>query len=357
MAEIPSGNRASGNAPRAVRLAPAAGADSDLPSGSDASRPSPSVISASPAYALVPEAEAIDADTRVDVVPVRRRGFGWLGVFGSSVSGLLLLVAGLWVERTVTGLLLDNPTLGYIALGLAAVALTALLVMLGRVLRDVLRERRIDSLRAEALALVAGGTNDRARDLAASLIALYEARPQLAQGRADMTAALPDLFAPRDVLSVAERTLMLPLDDAAKAEIGKAARQVSLVTAVSPRAIVDVIFVLVASARLLRSIATIYSGRPGFLGMIRLGRSVFTHLIVTGGMAAGDAVIQQVLGQGIAARLSAKLGEGVLNGLLTARVGLAAMALCRPLPFIETRQPTLSDVAGDLVSWRTKDPA
>jgi putative membrane protein len=343
MAETPR------NAPRAVRLTPEPEAGAGHPDGS--------FVAASSGYALVPEAEEIDARTQVDAVPVRRRGIGWLGIFGSAVSGLVLLMAGLWVERTVTDLMRDNPTLGYIALGLAATALLALLVMLARVLRDVLRERRIDGLRAKALALATGGTADEARDLVASLLSLYEARPQVAQGRARMTAALPDLFAPRDLLSVAERTLMHPLDEAAKAEIGKAARQVSLVTAVSPRAIVDVVFVIVASARLLRSIATIYSGRPGFLGMVRLGRSVFTHLIVTGGMAAGDAVIQQVLGQGIAARLSAKLGEGVLNGLLTARVGLAAMALCRPLPFVETRQPTLSDVAGDLVSWRSKDPA
>jgi putative membrane protein len=63
-------------------------------------------------------------------------------------------------------------------------------------------------------------------------------------------------------------------------------------------------------------------------------------------------VIQQVVGQGLAARISAKLGEGVLNGLLTARIGLAALAVCRPLPFVEAPPPTLGDVAGDLGSWR-----
>ncbi len=63
-------------------------------------------------------------------------------------------------------------------------------------------------------------------------------------------------------------------------------------------------------------------------------------------------MIQQVVGQGLAARISAKLGEGVLNGLLTARIGLAALAVCRPMPFVEAAPPTLGDVAGDLGSWR-----
>ena len=154
------------------------------------------------------------------------------------------------------------------------------------------------------------------------------------------------------MLTVAERSLLAPLDRQAQEQIAIAARRVSLVTAVSPRALVDVLFVLVACARLLRSIAGIYAGRPGTLGLLRLARQVLNHLVLTGGMAAGDAVIQQVLGQGLAARLSAKLGEGVINGMLTARIGLAALAVCRPLPFVEAAPPTLSDVAGDFASWR-----
>ncbi|RYY07256.1 MAG: DUF697 domain-containing protein, partial [Alphaproteobacteria bacterium] len=92
-----------------------------------------------------------------------------------------------------------------------------------------------------------------------------------------------------------------------------------------------------------------YGGRPGFLGFLRLARAAFAHLTVTGGMAVGESMIQQVLGLGIAARVSAKLGEGVLNGLMTARFGLAAMAVCRPLPFVREAPPRLSDVAGELL--------
>ena len=68
----------------------------------------------------------------------------------------------------------------------------------------------------------------------------------------------------------------------------------------------------------------------GTLGMIRLMRHVIAHLAITGGMAASDTVIQQMLGQGIVAKLSTRLGEGVLNGLLTARLGLAAIDVTRP---------------------------
>jgi putative membrane protein len=86
--------------------------------------------------------------------------------------------------------------------------------------------------------------------------------------------------------------------------------------------------------------------------MVRLVRLIIAHLTVTGGLAAGDSLIQQVLGHGVAAKLSARLGEGVLNGLLTARLGLAAIEVARPLPFAALPKPALSDIAGDLLRRR-----
>ena len=124
----------------------------------------------------------------------------------------------------------------------------------------------------------------------------------------------------------------------------------SLVTAISPRAILDVIFVVAQIIRLVRRIAEIYGGRPGLLGLFKLARSIGAHLAITGGMAVGDSLLQQIVGHGIASRISARMGEGVLNGLLTARVGLSALAVCRPAPFAVAKPPGVSDVAPFLFS-------
>jgi putative membrane protein len=58
--------------------------------------------------------------------------------------------------------------------------------------------------------------------------------------------------------------------------------------------------------------------------------------------------VQQILGHGIASKLSARLGEGVVNGMMTVRIGIAAMDLCRPLPFKALKRPGISDFIGDL---------
>lgn len=332
-------------APRAIRLGPAS------PDGTVEE------VARGGGVAILPESEPIDF-AEPAIVPVAKRRWSWGGLFVAGLSGFLTLSIGVWAERTITSLMNQSPVLGYAALACAAVAALALLAMLLRVIRDILRERKVEALRLRAVTALAESSMADARAVSDELTRLYASRADTAKGRAELADSLPQLFAARDVLTVAERSLMTPLDAAAQAQIAQAARRVSLVTAVSPRALVDVVFVLVACARLLRSIAGIYAGRPGTLGLLRLARQVLNHLVLTGGIAAGDAVIQQVVGQGLAARLSAKLGEGVINGMLTARIGLAALAVCRPLPFVEATPPTLGDVAGDLSSWRgASEPA
>ena len=65
--------------------------------------------------------------------------------------------------------------------------------------------------------------------------------------------------------------------------------------------------------------------------------------------------VQQMLGHGIAAKLSQRLGEGMLNGLLTARLGLAAIDVTRPLPFAALPPPKLSDLATDLLRRKEEE--
>jgi putative membrane protein len=62
-----------------------------------------------------------------------------------------------------------------------------------------------------------------------------------------------------------------------------------------------------------------------------------------------------MLGHGVAAKLSQRLGEGMLNGLLTARLGLAAIEVTRPLPFAALPRPALSDLAKDLLRKRENE--
>jgi putative membrane protein len=157
------------------------------------------------------------------------------------------------------------------------------------------------------------------------------------------------------MIRLAERELMAPLDQDARKLVSASVVRVSVVTAVSSRAGIDMLFVFGNAIVLIRRLAFLYGARPGTLGLLRLLRHVVTHLALTGGVATSDGLIQQLLGHGIAAKLSARLGEGMLNGLLTARLGLAAIDVIRPLPFAALSRPTLGDLMGEVLRGRDDD--
>ena len=293
--------------------------------------------------AIAPEEAAIAAAQKRGVMA--RRGLSWGGLFWSALGALMSLAVGVWIQGLIEGFFARSAALGWIGVGLLALVGVALLALLGRELLGLMRQRQIARLHMAFAQARAADDRDAARALVGDLSSLYASRPATARARANLAELTREIVDGRDLIDIAERELMPALDEEATREIASAAKRVSVVTAISPRALVDVIFVGAQAVRLIRRLSEIYGGRPGLIGFLRLARSVGAHLAITGGMAVGDSLVQQVLGHGLAARLSARLGEGVLNGMLTARVGLSAMAVCRPMPFATKKAPGVSDVA------------
>lgn len=291
-----------------------------------------------------------------ETAKAKRRWLGWGALFLSAVLGLGALAAGVAVAGLIENLFARSQALGVFGLALAAIAAVALAAILMRETAGLLRLASVDAVRDLAAKAVASDNRADGQKVIGDLLRLTRRIPRLARGRARIEEHRDDIIDGRDLVLLAERELMAPLDDEARRIIGAAAKRVSVVTAVSPRAAIDILFVLVNAAGLIRRLAGLYGARPGLLGLLRLVRQVVSHLMMTGGIAATDSLIQQVIGHGLAAKLSARLGEGVLNGLLTARLGLAAMDVTRPLPFTALPRPSLSDLAAGLLQSADAKP-
>lgn len=287
---------------------------------------------------------------RLPEVARRGRRLRWGAIFLSALTALIGLGASLAAWRLIEDLFARADWLGWTASGLAALAGLALLVLILGEAAGLLRVARVAHLHERALRAHRNRDMDEAHAVTAGLKRLYGSRRDLAWPLDRFRKHEAEIFDADDVLRFAERELMKGLDARAADEIARAARRVAVVTAVSPAALVDIGFVLYANLRLMRRLAALYGGRPGFFGLIRLGRDVVAHLALTGGIALGDSLLQQVLGHGLAARLSARLGEGVVNGLFTARIGLAALGVCRPLPFLALPPPALKQVMSGIAA-------
>ncbi|WP_209426888.1 TIGR01620 family protein [Pararhodobacter sp. SW119] len=264
----------------------------------------------------------------------------WARLFWGAAGAFLILVLGVAAWDFATGLIARQPWLGALGAGLLGVLVVGLLVLAVREALGIYRLRRLDGLRLDADRALAGGDLAGARAVADRLARLY-AGP-LAQD----WAAADELLDADAVIDAAEARWLVPIDARARAEVELAARQVAMVTALVPVALADVAAALLANLRMIRRIAELYGGRAGALGSLRLARAVVVHLMATGVVAVGDDMIGSFAGGGLAAKLSRRFGEGVVNGALTARVGVSAIEVCRPLPFRAGRRPSVSALVG-----------
>lgn len=299
-------------------------------------------------FDLDPEAaNELDALTPPPALANRRR-FSFASLLTGALGILISLAIGLWADNLVRTLFERAPWLGWVALGVTVIGAIALIAI---VIRETLALRRLASvqhLRDEAAKAAMDNDVRQAKAAVAKLVAIAETLPATAKGRALLHDLRDDVIDGRDLIRLTETELLRPLDRQAREMILAASKRVSIVTAVSPRALVDIGYVIFESARLIRRLSELYGGRPGTLGFLKLARNVIAHLAVTGTVAMGDSIIQQLVGHGLAARLSARLGEGVINGLMTARIGISAMDLVRPFPFNAEKRPGIGDFIGDL---------
>ena len=315
------------------RPAPAEEPRAEAPNPADAAP----IDEASP---LLPRPRTMEMVTRLVGRPPSRLTRFFINS-GVALFTFLLSIAAL---NFINDLLTRYPVLGWIGIALFALFTLAALGMAWREYRAWARFARIDAIQRQAGAALADDSMDKARAVADQMLALYAKRPELDWHRKRLEGNRGDAFDARTLLTMAETELLAQLDQDARREIEAAARTVAAATALIPLALADVAAALAANLRMIRRMAEIYGGRAGAVGGWRLARTVMTHLVATGAVAAGDDLIHTVAGGGVLARLSKRFGEGVVNGALTARVGIAAMEVCRPLPFIAQPRPKVGNL-------------
>jgi putative membrane protein len=313
----------------------------------------PSLVAETPPEASAPDGleppAPEEAAARPTLAQLRDRGLRWGMLLVSALLGAACLGVAAWFMRVVSAALTRDDWIGTLTAGLLFVAAFAALMLVLRELIGIFRVARLNRLRGDVERAIDGQDKKRERSAARRLLDLYAHRVDLAWARKRFEEHARDVHDPGELLALADRELMVPLDTDARRLITRSAKRVSTVTALSPLVFIAVGYVAVENLRLLRALATLYGGRPGLIGGLALARMVFTHIIATGGIAMTDDLLGQFLGQDLLRRLSRRLGEGAFNGALTARVGLAAISVIRPLPFLASKPPRLRDVLGEVL--------
>lgn len=276
---------------------------------------------------------AEEADVAGVPDPALRRRRPWVRWLIGAGFGLAVTGATAWaLEGLVTAALADGAWPAWLIVG--GIAALVLGVVLAAV-REWLALESLEDLRDARLA--AGQAEETGGDPQAAATVVKRLR-RLYRGRADLEwawARFDERKAGLDgdaLLHLVEREVIAPLDRRAEALAASAVRRAAAITAVSPFAFMDMAVSTVIVATLLRRMARLYGGRPGWLATLRLLRMSLGAVLASGALDVGDDTIGAALGAGVASRLSRRAGIGILNGLLTARLAVAAMSLIRPFP-------------------------
>jgi putative membrane protein len=283
--------------------------------------------------------------------PLRtRRSSRWGAMLLSALAGLFAIWLGITIGGFIESLFARSPALGWIAAALGVVAGIAAIAIILREVWGLVRLGRIEHIQADAAHALNHDDAAAASRAVSSLRALYAGRADAALGLKTLAGHDALIMDPADRIRLADRDLVASFDEEAHRIIARAARRVTMRTAVTPAAALDILFVAAQNLRMIREIATLYGGRPSTLATLKLARMVVKHLAVAGGLALSDSLVQHVVGKGLIGRLSARFGEGAVNGILTGRIGLAARDVCRPIPQEPRAKETLTALIREIAS-------
>lgn len=156
-------------------------------------------------------------------------------------------------------------------------------------------------------------------------------------------------FNDAEVMKLYSRNVLSQVDQKALTEIAKFSTEAVVLVALSPIAIIDMLIMLWRNLRLVNKIAALYGLKLGYWSRVKLIKQVIINMAYAGASELVTDLGADLLGAELLGKLSARTAQGLGAGMLTARLGIKAMHMCRPIPFDE-QAPKLGQVRQKIVS-------
>lgn len=271
--------------------------------------------------------------------------------FAVAVTGLGVLAAGILgidLAEFIDGAFAHGAGVGVVAAVAVAAGAGGAGYWLLAELRGLGRLRSAERLRR----LIPSALGGELKQEINSAVAILARDRSLVEAVANYRAAVERHHSGHDALELFSRFVLAPADRLAQAAIRRAAAQAFAINAISPTVLLDTLFFAARAMRLIREIAEIYGQRPGLAGTVHLLRRLAGGAGLVGAVDVAGGVIAQQLGGAVLERLSASAAESAYAAQKMARLGLVAMALCRPIEFRHGEAPSLAGLVSGLLSAR-----
>ncbi|MDX2369775.1 MAG: TIGR01620 family protein [Colwellia sp.] len=155
-------------------------------------------------------------------------------------------------------------------------------------------------------------------------------------------------YSDAELLQLYSRLVLTKVDEKAMAEIARFSTEAVVLVALSPVALIDMLIILWRNLRMINKVALLYGIKLGYWSRIKLIRQVFVNMVYAGASELVADFGSDMIGADLLGKLSGRLAQGLGAGMLTARLGVKTMQLCRPIPFED--KPKLAHVRKEMLT-------
>lgn len=273
---------------------------------------------------------------------------GWWLVSSLGLLLIMLLVVDAYhfvAQQYASSLLLGTLFL-ILVLSVAAAALT----LTWRAYENIQLLKTVSALQREGKTIIETNGYGDAIHYINRIAHFYINRPDVKARLDRFYIMLNDSHHDHEMCTLFSRHVMKELDQHVYRIVAQRSKETALLVMVSPVALLDTLLTLWRNVRMVRDIAALYGGRPGLLGSLTLMTSVLQNLVYADVSEVLAESVADAFGNSMLAVFSAQAAQGMGSGILTARVGLQAMVLCRPVPFLDEEKPRLKEIRWEIVS-------
>ncbi len=295
------------------------------------------------------ETDQSHEDRITNSIPVVSKHSAWLWL-AASLGGLLTLMLLVDSYNFIVEQYDNNFILGTVFLFLIIIISGASLTLTWQAIQKIRTLRTVSNLQQEGQKIITNNAYGNAKAYL-NKIGLFYSEDLSFRNRLDrFYISINDSHHDREIYALFSKQVMHDIDQQAYQIVTKSSKETALFVMISQIALIDTILTLWRNVRMIRQIATLYNGKPGFFGSMSLMLTVIQNLIyadVSETVADGTA---EIIGGSVLSVMSTQIAQGLGAGILTARLGIHAMNACRPLPFMEDEKPRFKEIRREVMS-------
>ncbi len=294
----------------------------------------------------VTEQEDTEIEAQLEQVIRPKRGRRWLA------SGLLAGFSGLVGWQAVDSVIQAIQSSDWLSLGWTGFISVLASLGLGAIAKELWKLRKLRhhfSVQEQAEALIVNDAVGKGQLFCESVAkqgGISEQSPAYDRWVNSVSSSHSDA----EILDMYDAMVLAEQDKKASQIVSKYATESAALVAISPLALADMLLVAWRNFSMIDQLAGLYGVELGYWSRIKLFKSVLVNMAAAGASELAIDAGMDLLSMDLAGKVSARAGQGVGVGILTARLGLKAMSLLRPLPWHKDRAVKLSAIRKQIVA-------